>query len=69
VLLTWSVGLDSNWMVKDVWLKPPFDWLIGRVGAIPVKRREATGMVGQMVNRFDRGEPSNSWSHRKARAA
>ena len=57
VLLTRSVGLDSNWMVKDVWLKPPFGWLIGRVGAVPVNRREATGMVGQMVNRFDRGEP------------
>lgn len=57
VLLTRSVGLNANWMVKDVWLKPPMGWLIGRVGAIPVDRRKATGMVGQMVERFDDGGP------------
>lgn len=53
VLLTRSVGLDASWMVKDVWLKPPLGWLIGRVGAIPVDRSKATGMVGQMVERFE----------------
>jgi 1-acyl-sn-glycerol-3-phosphate acyltransferase len=57
VLLTRSVGMNANWMVKDVWLKPPFGWLIRRVGAIPVNRSKATGMVGQMVERFDRNEP------------
>ncbi len=57
VLLTRSIGLDSNWMVKDVWLKPPMGWLLRRVGAIPVNRRKSTGMVGQMVERFDRDEP------------
>jgi len=53
VLLTRSVGLKSSWMVKDFWLKPPLGWVIGRVGAIPVDRSKATGMVGQMVQRFD----------------
>lgn len=57
VLLTRSVGMSSSWMVKDYWLKPPFGWLTRRVGAIPVDRRKATGMVGQMVERFDRGGP------------
>ena len=56
VLLTRSVGLDSSWMVKDVWLKPPLGWLIKRVGAIPVNRSKATGMVGQMVARFQDSE-------------
>ena len=55
VLLTRSVGLKANWMVKDFWLKPPFGWVVGRVGAIPVNRSRATGMVGQMVDRFDQG--------------
>lgn len=56
VLLTRSVGMNASWMVKDVWLKPPLGWLLGLVGAIPVNRSKATGMVGQMVERFDRGE-------------
>lgn len=55
VLLTRSVGMKSSWMVKDFWLKPPFGWVVGRVGAIPVDRSRATGMVGQMVELFDEG--------------
>lgn len=54
VLMTRSIGVDANWMVKDFWLKPPFGWIVGRVGGVPVDRRKATGMVGQMVERFDR---------------
>ncbi len=57
VLLTRSVGLRSNWMVKDFWVSAPFGWLTRRVGAIPVNRRAASGMVGQMVDRFDGGGP------------
>lgn len=53
VLLTRSVGMNASWMVKDFWLKPPLGWLIGRVGAIPVNRSKSTGMVGQMVERFE----------------
>ncbi len=57
VLVTRSVGLDANWMVKDFWLKAPFGWVTKRVGAVPVDRSKPTGMVGQMVERFDRGGP------------
>ena len=56
VLVTRSIGLQANWMVKDFWLKPPFGWLVRRVGGVPVDRRKSTGMVGQMVERFDRQE-------------
>ena len=52
VLLTRSIGLRGHWMVKDIWLKPPIGWLTKRVGALPVDRRQANGMVGQMVERF-----------------
>ncbi len=57
VLVTRSVGLDAHWMVKDFWLKAPFGWVTKRVGAIPVDRRTSTGMVGQMVERFDGDAP------------
>lgn len=57
ILITRSVGLGSSWMVKDFWVKAPFGWLTKRVGAIPVNRRKSNGMVGQMVERFDTGEP------------
>lgn len=53
VLVTRSIGLDASWMVKDLWVKPPFGWVTKRVGAVPVDRRKANGMVGQMVERFD----------------
>jgi 1-acyl-sn-glycerol-3-phosphate acyltransferase len=52
VLLTRSIGMRASWMVKDVWVKPPFGLLTKRVGAVPVDRSKANGMVGQMVDRF-----------------
>lgn len=52
VLVTRSIGLQANWMVKDFWLKPPFGWIVRRVGGVPVDRRKSTGMVGQMAERF-----------------
>lgn len=52
VLLTRSIGLRSNWMVKDTWTKPPMGWLTKRVGAVPVDRSKSNGMVGQMVEMF-----------------
>lgn len=52
VLLTRSIGLKSNWMVKDLWTKPPMGWLTKRVGAVGVNRGKATGMVDQMAAQF-----------------
>ncbi|MFK8024029.1 MAG: 1-acyl-sn-glycerol-3-phosphate acyltransferase [Ilumatobacter sp.] len=56
VLMTRSIGLEANWMVKSFWLKPPFGWVTRRVGAVPVDRSKPTGLVGQMVERFDQQE-------------
>ena len=52
VLLTRSIGMPGHWMVKDVWVRPPIGWLTRRVGAVGVNRGTATGMVGQMADRF-----------------
>lgn len=52
VLLTRSIGMRASWMVKDLWVKPPFGWVTKRVGAVPVDRTKANGMVGQMADVF-----------------
>jgi 1-acyl-sn-glycerol-3-phosphate acyltransferase len=52
VLLTRSIGMPGNWMVKDLWVRPPIGWLTRRLGAVGVRRSMANGMVGQMSGRF-----------------
>jgi len=52
VLLTRSIGMPGQWMVKDIWVKAPFGWLTRRVGAVGIDRGQANGVVGQMVDRF-----------------
>lgn len=52
VLLTRSIGMNANWMVKNTWTKAPMGWITKRVGAVPVDRAKANGMVGQMVDLF-----------------
>ncbi len=56
VLLTRSVGMNAEWMVKDTWTKGPIGWLTRRVGAVGIDRSRATGMVGQMVALFGERE-------------
>jgi 1-acyl-sn-glycerol-3-phosphate acyltransferase len=56
VLLAQSVGMSISWMVKDAWTKPPVGWLVRGFGGVPVDRRKANGMVGQMVAQFERQE-------------
>ena len=53
VLLTRSVGMDAKWMVKDTWTKWPIGILTKAVGAVPVNRQQANGLVGQMVEQFE----------------
>ncbi|HMR06236.1 MAG TPA: lysophospholipid acyltransferase family protein [Polyangiaceae bacterium] len=54
VLLAKSVGLQLSWMVKDDWGKPPIGILIRKVGGVPIDRSKANGMVGSMVEEFER---------------
>lgn len=56
VLLTRSIGMPAHWMVKDVWVRPPIGWITRRVGAVGVNRGQASGVVGQMVERFAENE-------------
>jgi len=53
VLLTKSVGLNTNWMVKDTWTKGPVGLITKPVGAVAVNRKSPGGLVGQMVEQFN----------------
>ena len=56
VLLTRSVGMDAKWMVKDTWTKFPIGLFTKSVGAVPVNRSQANGLVGQMVEQFEQND-------------
>lgn len=52
VLLTRSIGLKANWMVKDTWTKGPVGWITKPVGAVAVDRNSPGSVVGQMAEQF-----------------
>ena len=56
VLLNRSVGMRAHWMVKNDWTKGPMGWVTDAVGAVPIDRSRPTGMVGQMVEQFEKRE-------------
>jgi 1-acyl-sn-glycerol-3-phosphate acyltransferase len=56
VLLARSVGLTISWMVKDAWGKGPAGALVRGAGGIPIDRSKPNGMVGQMVEAFQRAD-------------
>lgn len=52
VLLTRSMGIRIEWMVKDTWGKGITGPLIRGVGGVPIDRSRPNGMVGQMIEAF-----------------
>ena len=52
VLLTQSVGLNVQWMVKDDWVKSPLGGIIRRTGGVGVNRSKSTNMVDSMIEQF-----------------
>jgi 1-acyl-sn-glycerol-3-phosphate acyltransferase len=53
VLLTRSVGLDIQWMVKDQWVKGPVGPLVRGVGGVGIDRSRPQNLVEQMVEQFN----------------
>ena len=51
-----SLGLRANWAAKDSLFFWPLGGLLKRLGGIPVNRRQRTGFVEQMVERFNSDE-------------
>lgn len=56
LLLAQSVGLPISWMVKNSWGKGLANPLIRGVGGILIDRSKPNGMVGQMIEAFERSD-------------
>ena len=52
VLLTRSIGLQMEWMLKDSWVKGPFRPLMRGLGAVPIDRSRKSNVVEQMIRQF-----------------
>ena len=47
-----ALGLKPNWLAKKSLLRPPYGWLLGRLGAIPVDRSSRQNLVAQLAQRL-----------------
>ena len=52
VLLTRSIGLQMQWMLKDTWVKGPLRPVMLGVGAVPIDRSRSSNVVEQMIEQF-----------------
>ncbi len=51
-----SCDLKISWMGKHGLFRPPFGWLMRRVGGIPIVRHRRENMVSQMTRAFEERE-------------
>jgi len=56
LLFAWALKLEIRWMAKHTLLKPPLGFVLKSFGAVPVDRRKANGLVGQMVDALNASE-------------
>lgn len=56
VLFKAQYQLDIHWAGKDTLFRVPFRRLLLWLGGVPINRRERTGMIGQLVERFATSE-------------
>ncbi len=54
LMLTRSIGLKLEWMIKDSWVKGPMRPVMHGLGAVAIDRSHAKNVVEQMVAEFDR---------------
>jgi 1-acyl-sn-glycerol-3-phosphate acyltransferase len=54
VAVLWGMGLKASFMAKHTLFKFPFGGFFRSLGGVPVDRRSAQGMVGQMASEFER---------------
>jgi 1-acyl-sn-glycerol-3-phosphate acyltransferase len=54
VLLTRSIGVQMEWMIKDAWVRGPMRPVMHRYGAIGIDRKHAKNVVDQMIAQFER---------------
>lgn len=56
VLFKARYGLDIHWAGKDTLFRFPVRRLLLWLGGVPINRRERTGMIGQLIERFSTSE-------------
>jgi 1-acyl-sn-glycerol-3-phosphate acyltransferase len=56
LLLMWQGGVPPRVLVKRELFRGPLGWLMRRLGGIPVDRRNAGGVVGELVSRAQADE-------------
>ena len=56
VALTWSLGLRLCWLVKQSAYRWPFRRILRFLGAVPVDRRGAKGMVGMVAEQLTQAD-------------
>lgn len=52
VLLTRSIGLQMEWMLKDSWVRGPLKPVMRGLGAVAINRSRSTNVVEQMIEQF-----------------
>lgn len=56
VLFKAKYGVDLNWAGKDSLFRWPFKGFFLWLGGVPINRREASGMIGQLITAFAQNE-------------
>ena len=54
MLLKYSTGIGFHWVGKDSLFRWPLNWLMRKLGGIPVNRSSKNNFVGQVVDAFNR---------------
>jgi len=57
VALSWVFGIRIRFMAKHTLFEGKWGWFFRWVGGVPVDRRKPQGLVEQMVEQFERGQP------------
>lgn len=56
VLAAWAADLKLHWLGKNGLFRWPLGWLLRGLGGVPVERSRATGLVGQLAERYAASE-------------
>lgn len=54
ILAAYALGAQISWLAKHSLFRPPFGGFFRYLGGIPVDRRAAHGMVGEIIEAFQR---------------
>lgn len=54
IVARYAIGLPLQWVAKEAVFRGPSGAIFGRLGGIPVNRREPAGFVGQLSKEFRR---------------